>query len=176
MPPEHHHPAIRLLHWLIAALVLAALLMSIFVMPRIADSDPEKLTALFRHMSTGGLIAVFAVLRLFFRRQTRRPPGLPSGMAWADRLAATMHPLLDALVLLMVCSGIGMAVVSGLPAIVFGGHGSLPARLDTLPLHSLHAFGARMLLAAIALHLGGALFHHFILKDRLLSRMGFSAR
>lgn len=173
MSTERHHPAIRALHWLIASLVLAALVMSTFVMPRISNADPAKLTALFRHMSTGGLIALCISLRLILQRKTKRPVALSSGMPWADRLASTIHPLLDILVLVMIGSGIGMAVLSDLPAIVFGGHGSLPARFDTLPLHAVHAFAAKMLIAALGLHIGGALYHQFFLKDGLLARMGF---
>jgi cytochrome b561 len=86
-----------------------------------------------------------------------------------------MHPFLDGLVIVMIGSGIGMAVLAGLPAIVFGGHGHLPARFDTLPLHSVHAMTARLLVAALVLHVGGALFHHFILRDGLLSRMGLAS-
>ena len=175
MSTERHHPTIRALHWLIAALVLTALVMSTVVMPHIPNSDPAKITALIRHMSAGGLIAMVALLRLFVRRKTDRPASLSSGMPWADRLASVMHPLLDGLVFVMVGSGIGMAVISGLPAIVLGGQGSLPARFDTLPLHSLHAFTADLLIAALVLHVGGALYHQFILADGLLSRMGLGS-
>ena len=175
MTPTGHHPFIRVLHWLIAGIVLTALTMSLLVMPRLSNADPAKVTALIRHMSAGGLVLLFASLRIFVRHKARRPPALPSGMPWADRLASAMHPFLDALVIVMIGSGIGMAVLSGLPAIVFSGHGHLPARFDTLPLHFVHAMTARMLVAALVLHVGGALFHHFILKDGLLSRMGLAS-
>lgn len=45
----------RALHWLIAALVLAALVISIVVMPHLPNSDPAKVTALIRHISAGTL-------------------------------------------------------------------------------------------------------------------------
>ena len=172
MPPERHHLAIRVLHWLIATLVLAALVMSTIVMPHISNADPAKLTALFRHMSTGGLLALFVSLRLALRHKVKRPASLSSGMPWADRLASIIHPLLDGLVIVMLGSGIGMAILADLPAIVFGGHGSLPARFDTLPLHAVHSFAAKVLIAALGLHISGALYHQFFLKDGLLSRMG----
>jgi len=173
--PAGHHPIIRILHWLIAAIVLAALTMSLLVMPRLSNADPAKVTALIRHMSAGGLVLLFASLRIFVRRKARRPPALSSGMPWADQLASAMHPFLDGLVIIMIGSGIGMAVLSGLPAIVFSSHGHLPAHFDALPLHSVHAMTARILVAALVLHVGGALFHHFILKDGLLSRMGLAS-
>ena len=172
MLPERHHPFIRLLHWPIAALVLAALIMSSFFMPTPADGDAALRGALLRHMSTGGLIALLMTSRLIVRRKAQRPPSLPSGMDWADRLASTIHPLLDILVVLMLMSGVGMALAADLPAAVFTGHGSLPNDLASLPLHAVHAFIAKMMMAALALHIGGALYHQFVLRDGLIQRIG----
>ena len=62
----------------------------------------------------------------------------------------------------------------GLFTVVFEGVGPLPANLDALPLHAIHRYTAITLFAFIALHVAGALFHQFILRDHLLSRMGFS--
>ena len=45
--------------------------------------------------------------------------------------------------------------------------------LDALPLHAIHRYTAITLFAFLALHVAGALFHQFILRDHLLSRMGF---
>ena len=172
MPTERHHLVIRLLHWPIAALVLAALVMSSFFMPTAADGEAALRGALLRHMSTGALIALLMTSRLLVRGKVRRPTALSSGMDWADRLAATIHPLLDILVVLMLMSGVGMAVAADLPAAVFTGHASLPHDLAALPLHAVHAFIAKMLMAALALHIGGALYHEFVLRDRLIQRIG----
>jgi len=37
----------------------------------------------------------------------------------------------------------------------------------------VHGIVAKLLMLAIALHVGAALFHQLVRKDRLLSRMGF---
>ena len=175
MHPERHHPSIRLLHWLIATLVLAALVMSTFVMPHIPNSDPAKIVHLLRHIGTGGLICLLFSVRLVVRHKAKRPVPMESGMYWADRLAPVMHPLLDALVLIMLCSGIGMAIEADLPAIVVSGRETLPTSFATLPLHALHAFAAKMLIAGLILHISGAAFHQFILKDGLISRIGLGS-
>ncbi|MEC5397681.1 cytochrome b [Uliginosibacterium sp. H1] len=167
-----HHPAIRVVHWLVAGMIIAALAMSTLIMSHIPNTDPAKASALLRHMSVGALIFMFSLLRLYIRRNVRRPPALSSGMAWADRIARVAHRLLDLLVFVMIGSGIGMAVVADLPA-VLQGHGNL-AVLDQLALRTVHVCAAWLLIGVLALHACGALYHQFVLKDGLLSRMWFA--
>lgn len=173
MTRKRHHPLIRVLHWLVAALIVAALVMSALVMPGIPGDSPEKIDALRRHMSAGGLVFVLTLLRFVMRRRARHPKPLSSGMPWADALARAVHRIFDVLILTMIGSGAGMALLAGLPAVVFGGRGHLPASLDALPLHSVHRYTAIVLFAFLALHVAGALYHQIILRDGLLARMGF---
>ena len=173
MTRKRHHPLIRILHWLIAFLIIAALMMSALVMPHIPSDSPEMIASLRRHMSTGLLVFFLTLLRFIMRRNSKRPPALSSGMVWADRLARMAHRLFDVMVLTMIASGIGMAWRGGLFPVVFNGIGHLPADLDALPWHTIHRYAAIVLFLLLLLHLGGALFHQVILRDRLLSRMGF---
>ncbi|MDR3220406.1 MAG: cytochrome b/b6 domain-containing protein [Candidatus Accumulibacter sp.] len=175
MTRKRHHPLIRVLHWLIASLVVAALLMSALVMSGIPDDSPEKIDALRRHMSTGVLVFILTLLRFVMRSNTRKPPPLSSGMAWADWLARAVHRLFDVLILTMVGSGVSMALLAGLPRVVFLGYGRLPD-LNDLPLLAVHRYTAMILFAFFLLHLGGAFFHQIILRDNLIARMGFSLR
>lgn len=173
MTRKRHHPLIRVLHWLVASLIIAALTMSALVMPLIPADSPELVDSLRRHMSAGLLVLVLTLLRFVMRRSAKKPPVLSSGMAWADWLARATHRVFDVLILLMIASGVGMAFSGGLFTVVFEGVGPLPANLDALPLHAIHRYTAITLFAFIALHVAGALFHQFILRDHLLSRMGF---
>ncbi|MDR0441604.1 MAG: cytochrome b/b6 domain-containing protein [Candidatus Accumulibacter sp.] len=169
---ERHHPLIRVLHWLVAGLIVAALTMSTLVMSGIPDSAPEKIDALRRHMSIGSLVFVLTLLRFIMRRAAKIPPPLSSGMAWADWLARVVHRVFDVLILVMIASGAGMALLAGLPRVVFLGYGHLPD-LSELPLLIVHRSAAIALFACLVLHVGGALFHQFILRDNLFSRMCF---
>ena len=171
MPPRRYHPALSVLHWLIAALILAALVMGTFVMARIDNADPGKSFALLKHMLAGGLVLILVLVRMYIRPRTRRPAPLLSGLAMADRIVPFVHRIFDVLVFIMVGSGLGLAVQTGLPAIVLGGDGALPESFGALSLHALHVAAAAVLAATIALHLVGALYHHFVLRDGLLSRM-----
>lgn len=169
---------IRALHWLVAGLIIAALIMSTLVMPSIRNDSPEKIDALRRHMSVGTLVFLLTLARLFVRRRTLRPDFLSSGMIWADWLARSVHRVLDLLILTMIGSGIGMALLGGLLPIIFGVNSVLPMNLETLPLHSLHRGIGFSLFGLLALHIGGALYHQLILRDGLIGRMapGFTRR
>jgi len=62
------------------------------------------------------------------------------------------------------------------PDIVFFGHGALPQDFWAYPLRGVHYFFSRLLMALIALHIAGALYHTLVRRDRLLSRMAFGRR
>lgn len=85
--------------------------MSTLVMPGIRNDSPEKIDALRRHMSVGTLVFPLTLARLFVRRRTLRPDFLSSGMIWADWLARSVHRVFDLLILTMIGSGIGMALL-----------------------------------------------------------------
>jgi cytochrome b561 len=69
-----------------------------------------------------------------------------------------------------------MALETRLPQIIFGHQGSLPTDFWAFPIRYAHYGFSRLLMALIALHIAGALYHTFILKDGLLRRMGFGKR
>ena len=174
MLPSRYHPALRMLHWLIALLVIAALLLGTFVMAPLPNTDPAKRFMLLKHMAVGVLICLLTVTRLLIRPQTRRPAPVYSGIALADRIVPYVHRIFDALLLAMIISGAAIAVAYRLPAVVIAGRGVLPASFATLPAHALHVFVARVLAGFVALHFVGALYHQFVLRDGLLARMSLA--
>jgi cytochrome b561 len=176
MVPQRYHKALVVLHWVLAVLLLVALAMGTFQLKTIPNTSPEKIFALRAHMIAGGLILVLMLVRLVVRLRTRHPAPATTGNPLLDRLAPVMHWAMYALVLVMAGSGVAMSVMAGLPAIVFGGSGTLPASFDALPPRAVHGLVAKLLLLAIALHVVAALFHHFIRRDGLLRRMGFGPR
>lgn len=176
MIPRRYHFSLRVLHWLIAALILTALILGTYVMAPADPSDPNKTFALLKHMLAGGLILILTLMRIFIRPKTRRPAPALSGIAAADRLIPVVHRIFDVMALVMVGSGIALALVNHLPAIVFGGHGSLPSTYDAPVIHWVHVATARLLAAIVALHVAGALYHQFILRDGLFGRMALVGR
>jgi cytochrome b561 len=77
---------------------------------------------------------------------------------------------------MMVGSGIGMAVMTDLPAVVFQGHGTLPADFMHLVPRHVHGIVSILLALLLALHVGAALVHQFIKKDNLIARMWFGKK
>jgi cytochrome b561 len=176
MTPRRYHKALVVLHWLLALALIAALASGTFALKTVPNASPEKIDALRGHMIAGVSILVLMLVRLAVRLSTRHPPPATIGNALLDRLAPAMHWALYALVLLMAASGIGIAVLAGLPGIVFGGVGALPASFDAFPPRAVHGIVAKILMIAIGLHVAAALFHHFVRRDGLLRRMSFGPR
>lgn len=173
---SRYHPLLVTLHWLLAVLIIAALALGALVMVKIPNTDPMKLEALRSHMLGGGVILLLMLVRLFVRTRTKHPAAPTTGHPTLDWLAWASHRLFYPAVLGMAGSGLFMALQTGLLAIVFAGHGVLPADFWVFPVRTVHYLFSRLLMALIALHVAGALYHTLILRDGLLRRMVFGRR
>jgi len=173
---SRYHPVLVALHWLLAVLIIAALALGALVMAKLPNSDPMKLEALRSHMLGGVLILALMLVRLFARTRTTHPPAASTGSSVLDKVAWASHRLFYILVVAMAVSGMTMALQAGLLDVVYGGRGVLPPDLWIYPVRSVHYAVSRLLLALIALHVAGALYHTLILKDGLLRRMAFGRR
>lgn len=172
---SRYHPLLVALHWFLAALVIAALALGVLVMIRIPNTDPMKIEALRPHMIGGTVILVLMLVRLVVRVRSRHPAPPSTGNRMLDWLAWGSHRLLYVAVLGQAGSGLALALQSGLPGIVFGG-GSLPPDFWIYPLRTVHYLFSRLLMALIALHVAGALYHTLVLRDGLMRRMLFGRR
>ncbi|HET8920168.1 MAG TPA: cytochrome b/b6 domain-containing protein [Xanthobacteraceae bacterium] len=173
---SRYHPVLVALHWLLAILIIAALALGALVMAKLPNSDPMKLEALRSHMFGGVLILTLMLVRLFVRTRTSHPRAATTGHSLLDKVAWASHRLFYGLIIAMVASGVTMAVQAGLFEIVYGGRGTLPPDLWVYPIRSVHYLISRLLMALMALHIAGALYHTLILKDGLLRRMAFGRR
>jgi len=173
---SRYHPLLVALHWLLAVLIVAALALGALVMAKLPNSDPAKLEALRSHMAGGALILGLTLARLTVRIGTMHPARASTGSFFLNMVAWASHRMLYVLIFTMAASGITMALQAGLVDVVYGGHGALPPDLWVYPVRSLHYLISRMLMALIALHIAGALYHAVILRDGLLRRMAFGRR
>ncbi len=172
-----YHPILVSLHWLLAAMILGGLIMGANVLAETANDDPFKIISLRMHMSMGIAILVLMLLRLATRLFTAGPPEADIGNAFLNRLGGWMHWALYLAVVAMCVSGLATANMAGLPAIVFGGAETpLPADFSDLPPRAAHGIIATVLWLLILGHAGAAMFHQFIRRDNLLSRMWFGNR
>jgi len=161
------------LHWLIVVLigVQAALGLTGLLLPL----GMQKLTVLARHKSIGITILALATLRLLWR-WLNPTPQLPSNLKRYERmLARCTHAGLYLLLFAMPLTGWIMSSARGFPVSWF----NLFVLPDLAPksatlyhaMVDLHAALAIALAVTVALHVAGALKHHFVLRDDTLRRM-----
>jgi cytochrome b561 len=159
------------IHWA-AAVLIVALLISGF---RVSGSaDPAAKAAFLRfHAAMGVAILLLTLARIAWWWFADCKPAPVGGQPLLLRRAASVAHLLFYVVIVgLAASGIGVMVLSGAGPIVFGGaSGALPDFWNYPP-RIPHGIGVRVLIALVILHVGGALYHHFIRGDRLLARMG----
>ena len=171
-----YHPALVVLHWMLAFLLIAALALGALVMVKIPNTSPMKLEALRSHMSSGMAILALMLIRLLVRMRSAHPAPASAGHPLLDWLAWASHRLFYVTVIAMASSGILMALQAGLFDTVFFGRGQLPADFWVYPLRGVHYALSRLLMALIALHIVAALYHALVLRDGLLGRMFFGRR
>ncbi len=174
---KRYHPILVTLHWLLAALIIGGLVMGGQVLAKTANSDPAKMLSLKMHMSIGLIILVLMVARLGVRLITKKPPHADIGSALLNKGAIAAHYALYALVIAMGASGLAIANAAGLPAIVFFGSGDpLPVDFRDIAPRAAHGMISIVLILVIASHVVAALYHQYVRKDSLFSRMWFGGR
>lgn len=167
-----YHLLLRILHWTIAVLVILQLAVGALGLERLPN-NAEKIGPLQGHVTVGLLIGVLMVVRLVTRLTTKKPPPATAGNTLLNNLRRLTHLLFYVVVLSMISTGVGLAIMAELFPILFGPGGTLPESFDAFPPLGGHEFFATVLVVLLALHVAGAIYHEVVLKDRLLSRMGF---
>lgn len=174
---NRYHPALVALHWLLAAMIIGGLVAGGFGLANTPNADPFKLFSLKMHMSIGIGILVLMVIRLLTRFLTKKPPHADIGNKTLNKGAIAAHYLLYALVIAMAASGLAIAKEANLFPIVFGGSTEpLPVDFSDIAPRAAHGALAIVLSLVIASHVLAALYHQYIRKDSLFSRMWFGGR
>lgn len=168
---KRYSTSMVVLHWVLAIFILGAIFMGAVVLDEMDSTHPQKILLLKLHIIVGIGILLFTLLRLILRFRTPQPAPVTSNSKWMDMLAVTVHYLLYLLTILTVLAGLALAVSADLPAVLLNHIGELPKDYDDYLAHEAHDVFANLLLFTIALHAAAALFHQYILKDGLLSRM-----
>ncbi|WP_374572042.1 cytochrome b [Phenylobacterium sp.] len=175
--PTRFPLALRLLHWAMAALVLAMLLIGVGM---VSTAGPAYKTLLALHRPIGLALLVLVLLRLGLRLATHGPE-LPADLPAAVKFVAkASHWLLYAAMIAMPLIGWSMLSAGGYPVQIAPGV-TLPAILpQNLGLFGLlrtaHTLIAFAFFALILGHLTAALVHGFVRRDGVLSAIGFAPR
>ena len=171
--PTHYGSFAQVLHWLTAVLVVAAFTLG-------PGGSEERVYSAARdagrqlHETLGLGVFILVLVRLAWRR-IERPPALPTMPAALVVLARLLHPLLYGLLVLVPLTAIGGAWLEGHPLTLLGGLAVPP------PMAAAHATGEQIarlhpllgdtLVWLAGFHAVAALFHHFVLRDRVLLAM-----
>jgi cytochrome b561 len=155
------------IHWGSALAVILTFAAG-FVM---AQSPTVPPALLLIHIALGSLVFVLTLLRIVWWVVADKRPELPSSQpAWQRLTARVVHGSLYLILVLLASSGITTILLSGAVPTVLAG-GPVPDFSQLIP-RVAHGITSRILLALFALHVGAALFHQFVRRDRLLARMG----
>jgi cytochrome b561 len=163
------------IHWLSAVLIVIQLGSGFRAASMVDTTAKEAVLSL--HVPLGMAVLVLTIARLlWWLMLDRKPDPVAGDPAWQTVSAKAVHVLFYVVILGMVASGIGLMAASGAIDILFGeASGPLPDFTKFLP-RTPHGLGARLMAVLLVFHAGAALYHHFIKKDGLLSRMWYGAR
>ena len=161
----------RLLHWLVVALVAAQFVIG-WTMPDV-HRDTRPVGEIAWHLGVGTALLAAMACRLVWRATHRPPPDDQTPLMRA--VAAITHLGLYALLFAVPVLGwinassrawhVSLFGVVPLPALSSAGSSFGHAMGD------VHSVLAWVLFALICLHVAAALFHRFVLNDRVLQRM-----
>jgi cytochrome b561 len=161
----------RLLHWTMAAMVLAMLCIGVAMVASLANY--HVLVSI--HRPLGVAILILVVVR-FVNRLLNPPPPFPATMARAERLAATAGEYtMYGLMFVLPLVGWGMLSAARYPIVLYG-----PLHLPYILPHNVmlyavlrkaHTVLAYLFFLTFLAHFGAVLFHTLIVRDGLLLRM-----
>ena len=167
----------RLLHWVMAAMILMMLFIGIGMAASVSGRY-EVLVSV--HKPLGIAILILVVVRLVNRR-FNSPPALPDSIPPLQRVTAkASHLLLYALMLALPLVGWAMLSAERYPIILYG-----PIHLPPIlpfnvklyaSLRSVHTYLAYLLFLTFLAHLGAALYHGLIRRDGVLESMASMRR
>ena len=164
--------ASRLLHWLMAPMIITMLFIGIGMAASVSRRYDLMVSI---HRPLGFAILVLCLARIV-NRFINPPPDLPDTVPSLQRFAAkASHIALYALMLIMPLVGWGMLSAARYPIALYG-----PVRLPPILPHDLtlyawlrdlHTVLAYLLFATFLAHFGAALYHGLIRRDGVFGSM-----
>jgi len=173
VPVKSYSSASKFFHWLIAIIVIPMVLFSFFL-----DDLPKSIggTAVMLHKSFGLTVLFLMIFRLVWVIRKWKP-ALPASVPLWQRTTARLvqHALYITIIAMPLVGWIMSMAAQKTP--VFFGLFKLP--LPGIPadktlaknMFEIHSTLAWIIIIIVALHILGAIKHHFIDKDNVLKRM-----
>jgi cytochrome b561 len=178
---KSHHDSFslptRIMHWLMAPLLLAMLLIGIGMVSTLSTWRP---TLIGLHEPLGIALFALALLRLLLRLAGHTPQ-MPATMhAWQRHIATLSHWALYGAMLAMPLLGWGMLSAAGYPLPGFGGFHLPPIAPHNVILYAAlryaHGVCGVLFFALIVAHIAAGLLHALMLKDGVFDGMALRAK
>jgi cytochrome b561 len=122
-------------------------------------------------MILGALLVVTLIIRLIVRFTTKRPEWANTGSQFLNKLGELVHVGLYFCAFFILILGGLIASQRNLIGYVLGTGSVVRVRLGAIG--ALHHLGWIAIVGLLLLHIGGAVYHQFIIKDNLMDRMWF---
>ncbi len=165
------------LHWAVGLTIIALVVVGIYM-------DENEVFWLYPiHKSIGVLIFAVIIVRVYWRFVNGWPQLITGYKAVEHNLARIVHWVLIITMIIMPISGFIMSGAGGYGVSVFGLE-IIAAQFDPIVKEAIphnaalagfmgetHEISGWTMIAAIVLHIAGAIKHHFINKDNVLRRM-----
>jgi len=167
--PKRYSPLWVSLHWLIALLIGAIFILGFSTRNASFETYPIIINW---HMLLGSAVLILMLVRIFVRSRSLHPEPADAGHPLLNTIGVATHHLLYTLAILMPLTGMTLALsynLTGLPL-------PTPPVLISRWIPVIHLWTAIGLGLLIALHVGAALYHQFLRKDHLLTRMWYGSR
>ncbi|MBK6793146.1 MAG: cytochrome b/b6 domain-containing protein [Anaerolineales bacterium] len=158
--PKRYNPILVTLHWLTLIVMFGAGLLS-----EAGGDSPINF-----HMIFGVILLVIMIVRLITRFTTARPAPLDAGNAFFNKVGELTHIGLYGIAFFILGMGGLIAYNRNLFAYMMDSTAQV-SRAGFVG--AIHHLGWLLAMALIFLHVGAALYHQFILKDNILSRMWY---
>jgi cytochrome b561 len=170
----HHYGSVaKFFHWTIALLIIGLLALGFAV--TFMDDMPIQEPLINIHKLFGLLVLTLAALRLLWLLYNPRPPMLEGMAAWERIGAHLVHGLLYLFMFLMPITGWVMSMAAGhtpnFLGIKFPLWGIPTDKALSHQFFTIHKYSAWALIIVLVVHVGAALKHHFLAKDKVLKRM-----
>lgn len=157
------------IHWASALAVILTFAAGFVIAEVLPPGSSAMLLTI--HVGLGLTVFVLTLLRIVWWLVADKHPAPPADQPRWQRVTANLvHIALYVILILMASSGITTLILSGaLPTLLSGG--PVPDFSELIP-RVAHGIMARILLALFVVHVGAALYHQLIRRDRLMARMG----
>jgi len=173
---EKYHISSRILHAIMALLILFLLGLGIYMADFLPADSSNKFQIYDLHKSLGVMVLILIFVRII-NRALRSTPALPATLPAIEKFASHfVHLALYILMIVVPLSGYLMSNVYGFPVHFFGLE--MPNLIAAQPeigiyFAKTHKYAAYAIIAAIGLHVAGALKHRFFDKPEhdVLKRM-----